>query len=602
MDERAREKGTKMRHAWGITGATIPSLPLLKPRGVLLSGPPGTGKSLLIRRLLDEAREGLERTNVVGEGACRTPIGKKDGGETSALHVVRIDGALVSAGAPGQIALRLRDAFREAESFAFGATTSVPPSPPASCSTSSFARVRTRLSVIVIDDIDALCPSRGETGGGAVASRTTLRATGQLLTLMDGMKGVEKRRENKAKRGKREHRETRGNECIEEGYKGGREEAMKWGRTEWVKGNRKLETTENKGANEKRRRPMRGCKGSIAVIATTNRPDALDPALRRPGRFGVEICLSPPDAGRRFEIFKALLVSIQNRNEARKTWEGPEEEAEGLSLGISEELELELSERDDDASQASGALMEEGGESREALVDLSRRLVGFVGADIEAVVREASIAAVARVLRGVRGDKRSLCSSTSLSSSSFSRSSPPSVSTRPSTYMLAIITLSDLERAAETVGASALRGNASLVEVKGGGGKKRGRDWRREGEAGAGDKQQTDHKETKLQSKCSRDDADFSELGGLHAAKQQLRTALLWPSRYARELRRLRIRPTRGLLLHGPPGNGKTHLVASVAELAKCTLFSLRSSDVFGPYVGEAEAAIRRVFRAVRGV
>jgi transitional endoplasmic reticulum ATPase len=48
-------------------------------------------------------------------------------------------------------------------------------------------------------------------------------------------------------------------------------------------------------------------KGHVVVIGSTNRPEALDPALRRPGRFDLEIEFDPPDANERREILKILL-------------------------------------------------------------------------------------------------------------------------------------------------------------------------------------------------------------------------------------------------------------------------------------------------------
>jgi transitional endoplasmic reticulum ATPase len=50
-------------------------------------------------------------------------------------------------------------------------------------------------------------------------------------------------------------------------------------------------------------------RGQVIVIGATNRPDALDPALRRPGRFDREIWINPPDARGRYEI---LLVHTRN--------------------------------------------------------------------------------------------------------------------------------------------------------------------------------------------------------------------------------------------------------------------------------------------------
>jgi transitional endoplasmic reticulum ATPase len=48
-------------------------------------------------------------------------------------------------------------------------------------------------------------------------------------------------------------------------------------------------------------------KGHVVVIGSTNRPEALDPALRRPGRFDLEIEFDPPNVDERKEILKILL-------------------------------------------------------------------------------------------------------------------------------------------------------------------------------------------------------------------------------------------------------------------------------------------------------
>jgi len=51
-------------------------------------------------------------------------------------------------------------------------------------------------------------------------------------------------------------------------------------------------------------------KGHVIVIGSTNRPEAIDPALRRPGRFDLEVEFDPPDFDGRKEILKILLEKI----------------------------------------------------------------------------------------------------------------------------------------------------------------------------------------------------------------------------------------------------------------------------------------------------
>ena len=54
----------------------------------------------------------------------------------------------------------------------------------------------------------------------------------------------------------------------------------------------------------------RGHRGHVAVIAATNRPNALDPALRRPGRLDREVAVPVPDLGARAEILRLLTARL----------------------------------------------------------------------------------------------------------------------------------------------------------------------------------------------------------------------------------------------------------------------------------------------------
>ncbi|CAN0412005.1 unnamed protein product, partial [Scytosiphon promiscuus] len=55
-----------------------------------------------------------------------------------------------------------------------------------------------------------------------------------------------------------------------------------------------------------------------------------------------------------------------------------------------------------------------------------------------------------------------------------------------------------------------------------------------------------------------------------------------------------------GILLFGPPGCSKTTLVRAAATAAGATFVCLSGADVFSPYLGEAEAAVRQAFRIAR--
>lgn len=65
-------------------------------------------------------------------------------------------------------------------------------------------------------------------------------------------------------------------------------------------------------------------------------------------------------------------------------------------------------------------------------------------------------------------------------------------------------------------------------------------------------------------------------------------------------VRRFGLGPPGGALLHGPPGNSKTRLVAAVASHFRLPVISLSAADVYSAYVGDAEAEIRKAFCIAR--
>jgi transitional endoplasmic reticulum ATPase len=99
-------------------------------------------------------------------------------------------------------------------------------------------------------------------------------------------------------------------------------------------------------------------RGAVMVLAATNLPNALDPALRRPGRFDREVFIGPPDRVGRREI-------------------------------------LEIHTRDMPLENVD-------------LAELAERTHGFVGADIKALCQEAGFKALRRVLPGLEDTEQRL--------------------------------------------------------------------------------------------------------------------------------------------------------------------------------------------------
>ncbi|WP_297536497.1 AAA family ATPase, partial [Thermococcus sp.] len=150
-------------------------------------------------------------------------------------------------------------------------------------------------------------------------------------------------------------------------------------------------------------------RGKVIVIAATNRPDAIDPALRRPGRFDREIEVGVPDKQGRKEILqihtrgmplepdydKATVLKVLNEMKSRGNFDPKKIEAV-----------IEKVKRAKDEGEVKEALKSEGeiyAEVRNRLIDrmldeIAEKTHGFVGADLAALAREAAMVVLRRLI------------------------------------------------------------------------------------------------------------------------------------------------------------------------------------------------------------
>ncbi|AEA48091.1 CDC48 family AAA ATPase [Archaeoglobus veneficus] len=297
-------------------------------------------------------------------------------------------------------------------------------------------------------------------------------------------------------------------------------------------------------------------RGQVIVIGATNRIDAVDPALRRPGRFDREIEIGVPDREGRFEI-----LQIHTRNMPLE----PEYSREFV-LPALKSLKKALEEEGEDASFVSIAIEEvEKSERKEEIKEIVEKIVppemlpelerdilrsmlraiadqthGFVGADIEALCKEAAMKALRRYLPHIDLNSEEI----------------------PAEVLESIrVTFDDFREAMKGIEPSAMR--EVLVEIP---------------------------------------KVSWKDVGGLEDVKREIVEAVEWPLRYPEKFRRFGIRPPKGVLLYGPPGTGKTLIAKAVANETKANFISVKGSELLSKWLGESEKAVRKIFRKARQV
>jgi len=230
-------------------------------------------------------------------------------------------------------------------------------------------------------------------------------------------------------------------------------------------------------------------RGQIIVIAATNIPNTLDPALRRPGRFDREISIPIPDRNARLEI-----LQIHTRG-----------------MPLSEDVNLEK------------------------LAEITH---GFVGADLEALAREAAMSALRKILPKINFEMQDI---------------------PYETLMKLEVTMDNFQEAMKEVEPSAIR--EVFVEVP---------------------------------------DVKWEDVGGLENIKEELKEAIEWPVKYQDVFKKANINPSKGILLYGAPGTGKTLLAKAVANESGVNFISVKGPSLISKYVGESERAVREVFKTAK--
>jgi len=89
---------------------------------------------------------------------------------------------------------------------------------------------------------------------------------------------------------------------------------------------------------------------------------------------------------------------------------------------------------------------------------------------------------------------------------------------------------------------------------------------------------------------------NYDDVGGMEDTIRALREMVELPLRYPELFTRLGVDPPKGVLLHGPPGTGKTRLAQAVANESDAEFFIINGPEIMGSGYGESEKRLREVF------
>ncbi|CAH7690694.1 adenosinetriphosphatase [Phakopsora pachyrhizi] len=281
----------------------------------------------------------------------------------------------------------------------------------------------------------------------------------------------------------------------------------------------------------------------VIVIGATNRPDSLDPALRRGGRFDHEILMGVPGEKAREQILKVLCSKLK-------------------------------------------------------LVDsfdykkLAKMTPGYVGADLSALTASAGVTAIKRIFEpefiDCNNDPQDMV--VDQSNIEIVRSADKEIPDEPhrheifenlSPHLLSLPIINFLSSNPNKLSDAQLNririSQTDFVNAL-----------------------------KEFQPSCKREgfstipDTTWAQIGALRAVRDELSISIIQPIRYPELFEQMGICSSFGVLLWGPPGCGKTLVAKAVANESQANFISVKGPELLNKYVGESEKAVRQVFVRAR--
>jgi len=318
-------------------------------------------------------------------------------------------------------------------------------------------------------------------------------------------------------------------------------------------------------------------RGKVVVIAASNIPNSLDPALRRPGRFDREIDIGVPQMEGRLDILKIHTRSmpLQPRFDMKTAKSMFSQKVSKLknelkSLKLKSDvlnIESHIKSKTKDIENYENSLKKLVGMDQKQFSQVMRRgkgalsekersfvfdllvedflfsiakvTYGFVGADLAALAKEAAMIVLRRILPDFELDDQEPI--------------PQEVLEKLR------LTHDDFRESLKVVRPSAMR--EVLVEVP---------------------------------------HVKWGDVGGLEEVKQELIEAVEWPLKHGEVFSRLGIDPPKGVLIYGAPGTGKTLLAKAVATESEANFILVKGPELLSKWVGESEKAVRKIFEKAR--